>query len=156
MSTQNPYTFTVVKTIEYQAILADNPYGGGGATEEGGGNGEFNDYIDFSPIPPLNLSATNTDLLSIYTLDQNGVNELAKFIYSDIFDATYAEKVNSILKLFGDVMDQIVSFGIVPFTVAGKASNIMPYLDIHAPVHCKIPYSQYITINCGTKKIGNY
>ena len=156
VSTQNPYTFTVVKTIEYQAILADNPYGGGGATEEGGGNGEFNDYIDFTPIPPLNLSATNTDLLSIYTLDRNGVNELAKFIYSDIFDATYQEKLSSILKLFGDVMDQIVSFGIVPFTVAGKASNIMPYLDIHAPVHCKIPYSQYITINCGTKKIGNY
>lgn len=156
VSTQNPYTFTVVKTIEYQAILADNPYGGGGTTEEGGGNGEFNDYIDFTPIPPLNLSATNTDLLSIYTLDQNGVNELAKFIYSDIFDATYQEKLNSILKLFGDVMDQIVSFGIVPFAVAGKASDIMPYLDIHAPVHCKIPYSQYITINCGTKTIGNY
>lgn len=156
VSTQNPYTFTVVKSIEYQAILADNPYGGGGTTEEGGGNGDFNDYIDFTPIPPLNLSATNTDLLSIYTLDRNGVNELAKFIYSDIFDATYAEKLNSILKLFGDVMDQIVSFGIVPFTVPGKSSNIMPYLDIHAPVHCKIPYSQYITINCGTKTIGNY
>lgn len=156
VSTQNPYTFTVVKTIEYQAILADNPYGGGGSSSEGGGNGEFNDYIDFTPIPPLNLSATNTDLLSIYTLDKNGVNELAKFIYSDIFDATYQEKLNSILKLFGDVMDQIVSFGIVPFTVAGKSSNVMPYLDIHAPVHCKIPYSQYITINCGTKPIGNY
>lgn len=156
VSTQNPYTFTVVKTIEYQAILADNPYGGGGTTTEGGGNGEFNDYIDFTPIPPLNLSATNTDLLSIYTLDKNGVNELAKFIYSDIFDATYAEKVNSILKLFGDIMDQIVSFGIVPFTVPGKSSDIMPYLDIHAPVHCKIPYSQYITIDCGTKAIGNY
>lgn len=156
VSTQNPYTFTVVKSIEYQAVFVDNPYEGGGTTGEGGGNGEFTDYIDVSPVPPLNLSATNTDLLSIYTLDINGVNQLAKFIYADIFDGTYTEKLESILKLFGDIMDQIVSFGILPFTVPGTPSATMPYLDIAAPVNCKIPTSQYITINCGTRKIGNY
>ena len=82
-------------------VPAENdPFGGGGTSEPGGGGGSFDNSSTPINIPNLpSISAASTGFISLFNPTLNQLNELASYMWSDLF------QVDGWKKLFADPMD---------------------------------------------------
>lgn len=133
----------------------DNPYGEGGNSDIGGGDGTLPpgglDYIDPTEIPEVpTLSASDCGFMTIYNPTVAQLQSLASFMWSGAFD------LDTYKKLFSDPMESIIGLAIVPVAPdIGGAKNVM-FGTIDSGVNMSYVSSQYKKVNCGSVDIQKY
>jgi hypothetical protein len=133
----------------------NNPYGEGGNSEPGGGDGTLPpgglDYIDPTEIPGVpTLSASDCGFMTIYNPSVSQLQALASFMWSGAFD------LDTYKKLFSDPMESIIGLAIVPVAPdIGGAKNVM-FGTIDSGVNMSYVSSQYKKIDCGSVDIQKY
>lgn len=96
--------------FDFPWITTDDPFGTAPILDEGeGGYGDFDYSSDDDTFPGLpTTSLTKAGFVNLFKLDETGIESLANYLWSGLFDlATY-------IKLFSDPMDCILSLGLVP------------------------------------------
>lgn len=92
----------------------DDPYSGGGFSDEGGGDGNFSedsDAVDADPMPDESLyGATSCGLISIFSPTKTQLKRLADVIMGVGF-------WNFVQNTIQNISDLFVSLAVVPFTV---------------------------------------
>lgn len=117
-------TKNTAKAIMNGNILDDENDIGGNSSVGGGGGSHFteSDIINIPSLPTSNMLANR--MISCYGMTNNGLNELASFLWSDNF-------VNSLKKLYDSPMQNIIDLSIMPIDYsvyepgAVKIGNVM-------------------------------
>lgn len=123
----------------------DDPYGPGGYSYPGGGNGTFDRSGDAIPVPGLpTLSALNTGFVTIWTPTASQLRELYSYMWSNAFD------LESLKKLFANPIDCILGFGIIPLIPTVSGVDTIRVGNISTGVNASKVSAQYYKIDCGT------
>lgn len=123
----------------------DDPYGPGGYSYPGGGNGTFDRSGDAIPVPGLpTLSALNTGFVTIWTPTASQLRELYNYMWSNAFD------LESLKKLFANPIDCILGFGIIPLIPTVSGVDTIRVGNISTGVNASKVSAQYYKIDCGT------
>ena len=131
--------------------IPDDPYGGGGESEPGGGTGSFDGTGDDISIPGLpTLSAVDAGFITLFNPTLGQMNELASYMWSDLFD------VNGWKKIFADPMEAILGLSIVPVAVPNGVAKEVKVGNISTGVSMNIASSQYVEVDCGTLNVNEY
>ena len=129
-----------------------DPYeGGGGASDVGGGTGNFDGTsvdVDFASLPTL--SAVDTGFISLYNPNLTQLQLLANYMWSDLFD------LDTFKKLFSDPMQAILGLSIVPGPVPSGAAQVVKVGNISTGVSMPKAASQYINVDCGTLNVEEF
>ena len=128
----------------------DNPYGTGGNSGTGGGNGSIinPDETDGADIPDLpGISAANLGFITMYNPTAAQLKSLNDFMWSNVFD------LNTYKKLFSDPMESIIGLSIIPVApTIGGSKNVM-FGTIDSNVHMSYLSTQYVQLDCGSVDI---
>lgn len=133
-------------------IDTDNPYEGGGGTEEGGGDEDRQNWDDASDaIVPDGLptkGAMNSGMLKVFSPTETQVLDLTDLLFSYNFFDWLQKNLQNLEELF-------VSFGVVPFTVTKGATKSVTFLgfDISGfthPVYLTEASEQYYEFDMGS------
>lgn len=128
-------------------IPTDDPYGPGGDSEPGGGDGTF-DFestpIDFQGLPTIGAMATG--MVSLYVPSSAQLAALAGYLWAGAFDP------DNFKKLFADPMDAIIGLQIVPVTAAeiGVSSATLAVGNISTGLSMPLATRQYVSVDCGS------
>lgn len=132
-------------------IITDDPYSEGGISGAGGGDGSFDSDSDEIPIPDLPaLSSVSTGFVSLFNPTLSQLNELASYMWSDLFD------IATFKKIFADPMDVILGLAIVPVSVPSSGTEEVKVGNISTGVLMDKASSQYVQVNCGSLDVGEY
>lgn len=133
------------------ARLAD-PNEQGGTSEQGGGQGTFDDTSDPVPVPPLpTLDIAQSGLIALFRPTLADLKQLGAYLWTNLSD--FIENLN---KLFANPMDYIIALNIVP---------CVPDVDSPVPINIgsvtttiELPpiRTQWYEHNCGTIIIPEY
>lgn len=131
--------------------ITDDPFGDGGITEPGGGEGDFNGTSTPISIPALpTLSAVDAGFITLFNPSLAEMNNLASYMWSDLFD------VNGWKKVFADPMNAILGLSIVPVNVPSSGTKPVKVGNISTGVNMTVASSQYVEVDCGTLNINEY
>lgn len=111
----------------------------------GGGTGTFDlssDAIDFPGLPTL--SAVSTGLVTVFRPDVISLNNLAAFLWSDLFD------VATFKKLFANPMDALLGLSIVPCEVPSSSTANVKIGYVDTGVNMSLADTQYVAVDCGS------
>lgn len=131
--------------------VSGDPYGPGGESGTGGGEGNFDGTsidVDFTSLPTL--SAVNTGFISLYNPTVAQLQSLASYMWSDLFD------LDTLKKLFADPMQSILGLSIVPGPVPSGGTQTVKVGNISTGVSMTRAASQYIDIDCGTLNVEEF
>lgn len=139
--------------IEYiLPFLSDsyNPYEDGGDTEDGGGDGDFDNTSEDIDVPTLpTLSATASGFVNIFAPTLNQLNELASFMWTtDFYD--------NIVKLWADPMSVILGLSIVPVNIPVDDVREVKCGNVSTGVSMYHASTQFVIVNCGTINVNEY
>ena len=144
----------------YYALFGDvvlpstNPYSPGGTSEgTNEGTGDFDDTNDPIPLPLTSgqYSAVGAGFVNLFTLDQTQVLDFGNFLFDPTSDFT------DILRLFDNVLDSVISFGILPFTPSGGTANQPINLaSVDTGAKGTRLSSQFETVDCGSVDITEF
>jgi hypothetical protein len=132
-----------------------NPYGTGGISGPGGGNGTLKpgdlDSIDPAEIPDLpSISAANLGFITMYNPTVAQLHALSDFMWSGAFDlATYK-------KLFSDPMQSIIGLAIVPVQPTVAGSKNVHFGSIDSGVSMPYLSTNYVRVDCGWCDVERY
>ena len=128
-----------------------NPYEPGGSSGTGGGGGSFDNTSTPIDIPNLpSISAASTGFISLFNPTLNQLNELASYLWSDLFD------VNGWKKLFADPMDAILGLSIVPVAVPSGGTREVKVGNIGTGISLTVASSQFVEVDCGSIDVNEY
>lgn len=128
-----------------------NPYEPGGPSGPGGGGGNFDNTSTPVNIPNLpTISAAHTGFISLFNPSLNQLNELASYLWSDLFD------VNGWKKLFADPMDAILGLSIVPVAVPSGGTREVKVGNIGTGISLTVASSQFVEVDCGSIDVNEY
>lgn len=129
---------------------------GGGSTGDGsdggvGGGGDFDGESIPIEIPSLpSLSAVSTGFITIYSPTQSQMNNLANYMWGDLFD------INSWKKIFADPMDAILGLSIVPLNIPTSGTSEVTVGNIGTGISMNRVSSQYVTVDCGSLNLNEF
>lgn len=129
-----------------------NPYGVGGSSGRGGGDGtltpEGADDIDPALVPNLpGISAADLGFITMYNPTVAQLKALSSFMWSGAFDlATYK-------KLFSDPMQSIIGLAIVPVAPSTAGSKNVHFGSIDSGISMPYLSTNYVQLNCGSVEI---
>ena len=127
-----------------------DPYGPGGDSTTGGGDGTFDDTSVPVPIPGLpGISAVDTKFITLYNPSLGELQNLAAYMWSS-FDLT------AFRKLFADPMDCILGLSIVPVAVPDGGSAEVKVGNIGTGIFMNRAGAQYVTVDCGSITVEKY
>jgi len=132
-----------------------NPYGGGGTSGTGGGDGTLRpgglDDIDPAEIPNLpGISAANLGFITMYNPTVTQLHSLSDFMWSGAFDlATYK-------KLFSDPMQSIIGLAIVPVAPSVGGVKNVHFGSIDSGVSMPYLSTNYVRLDCGWCDVERY
>ena len=130
---------------------AGNPYEPGGSSGTGGGGGSFDNTSTPVDIPNLpTISASHTGFISLYNPTLNQLNELASYLWSDLF------QIEGWKKLFANPMDAILGLSIVPVTVPSGGTREVKVGNIGTGIQLTVASSQFVEVNCGSIDVKEY
>lgn len=128
-----------------------DPFVNGGSSETGGGGGSFDNTSTPIQIPNLpSISAASTGFISLFNPTLNQLNELASYLWSDLFD------VNGWKKLFADPMDAILGLSIVPVAVPSGGTREVKVGNIGTGISLTVASSQFVEVDCGSIDVNEY
>lgn len=132
--------------------VEDDPNDGGGYSDEGGGNGDFDDTSVDIPIPsnPPN-DLLNSGVIRIYSPTISELQSFINYIYSSATSV-----VDNFKKLWSNPMDSIISFGSLPFNISTGDSQIVSFCGVPTDVSMSPVTSQTVTIDCGSLFVPKY
>lgn len=129
----------------------ENPYEPGGSSGIGGGGGSFDNTSTPIDIPNLpSISAASTGFISLFNPTLSQLNELASYLWSDLFD------VNGWKKLFADPMDAILGLSIVPVAVPSGGTREVKVGNIGTGISLTVASSQFVKVDCGSIDVNEY
>ena len=133
-------------------VPVDNdPFGGGGTSGSGGGGGSFDNSSTPINIPNLpSISAASTGFISLFNPTLNQLNELASYMWSDLF------QVDGWKKLFADPMDAILGLSIVPVAVPSGGTREVKVGNIGTGISLTLAGSQFVEVDCGSIDVNEY
>lgn len=128
-----------------EPISNKDPYSDGGTSETGGGGGSFDNTSTPIDIPNLpSISAASTGFISLFNPTLNQLNELASYMWSDLF------QIDGWKKLFADPMDAILGLSIVPVAVPSGGTREVKVGNIGTGKSLTIASSQFVEVDCGS------
>ena len=129
-----------------------DPNDGGGGSSTGGGDGSFDNTSDSIPIPSLPPDLLlASGIIKMYYPTAAQMSAFTNFIYSSPLDV-----VANFKKIWANPMDSIISLGTVPFNVTTTSPEEVKFCGVPSGISMAPIASQYITIDCGYKKIDKY
>lgn len=129
-----------------------DPNDGGGGSSTGGGDGSFDNTSDVIPIPELPPDLLlSSGIIKMYYPTPAQMSAFTNFIYSSPLDV-----VANFKKIWANPMDSIISLGTVPFNVSTNSPEEVKFCGVPSGISMSPIASQYITIDCGYKKIDKY
>lgn len=129
-----------------------DPNAGGGYSSTGGGDGTYDTSSDTIPIPDLPPDLLlSSGIIKMYHPTTEEMSAFTNFIYSSSLDI-----VANFKKIWANPMDSIISLGTVPFNVATTAAEEVKFCGVPSGISMKPISSQYIQIDCGTKKVDKF
>ena len=115
-----------------------NPYSGDDA-ENGGGDGNYSKIsktVDYPDDDTCNV--LDTGMFTVYQIqNKNQVKALASFLWSDNF-------VDNVLKLWGNPMENIISFYCLPFSQSNTFSDNITIGNVETEVNAHKVNAQYL------------
>lgn len=127
------------------------PYEPGGTSGPGGGDGTFDgSSVDIDIPDAPSLSATATGFISLFNPTLPQLNDLAEFMWSDLFD------IDTFKKLFADPMQSILGLSIIPGPIPSSGAVEVKVGNIGTGVSMNRASQQYITIDCGSLDVQEY
>lgn len=135
--------------FDFEWITTDDPYGIADPIDEGeGGYGEFDYSSDDDTFPGLpTTSLTKAGFVNLFKLDETGIESLANYLWSGLFDiATY-------IKLFSDPMDCILSLGLVPVDPPASTPLYIVVGNHATTVQAPRINSNWYELDCGSVTI---
>lgn len=139
----------VVVTVVAQLV---DPNDQGGTSDEGGGEGNFDDTSDNVPTPTLPpISAVNCGFVSLFKPTERQLKDLGAYLWTHVDDI-----IDNLKKWFSNPMDTFIAFNIFPCNPeTGTPRNIqLGVFDTNismSPVS-----SQWFTHDCGVVNISEY
>ena len=128
-----------------------DPYGPGGGSDTGGGDGTFDDTSVPVDVPALpTLSAVDTGFITLFNPSLSELLSLASYMWSSFFD------VSTFKKLFADPMECILGLSIVPVAVPDGGPGVVKVGNISTGITMNRAASQYVTVDCGSLQIQEY
>ena len=128
-----------------------DPFTPGGSSGAGGGGGSFDNTSTPIDIPNLpSISAASTGFISLFNPTLNQLNQLASYLWSDLFD------VNGWKKLFADPMDAILGLSIVPVAVPSGGTREVKVGNIGTGISLTVASSQFVKVDCGSIDVNEY
>ena len=151
------YSFNGVNLYGTSPVDVDisNPYGTGGISGTGGGDGTLNpvdlDGIDPTEIPDIpGISAADLGFITMYNPTVTQLKQLSAFMWSGAFDlATYK-------KLFSDPMQSIIGLAIVPVAPTVAGSKNVHFGSIDSGISMSYLSTNYVQVDCGSVSIDKY
>lgn len=132
-------------------IVGDDPFDPGGGSDTGGGNGDFDDTSVPIEIPNLpTISAASTGFISLFNPTLSQLNELASYMWSDIFD------IDTLKKLFADPMDVILGLSILPVQIPTSGAREVKVGNIGTGISLNVASTQFVEVDCGTINVNEY
>ena len=129
-----------------------DPNAGGGYSSTGGGDGSYDTSSDTIPIPDLPPDLLlSSGIIKMYYPTPQEMSAFTNFIYASPLDV-----VANFKKIWANPMDSIISLGTVPFNVATTAAEEVKFCGVPSGISMKPISSQYIQIDCGTKKVDKF
>lgn len=124
----------------------------GGASDEGGGDGDFDNTSDPVDIPAVPLiDATNAGLISIFRPSQEQLINLGHYLWTNITDF-----IENIQKMFSNPMDYLIALNIVPCTPDVGSSRTIKLGLWDTTISMPPVVSQWYEHDCGTIAITEY
>lgn len=120
ISYDNPYTFTVTRDFEYQAVLVDKPYWGDDSSGTGGGNGNFDktsDTVGGQGDEYSNVFSYDGGLFTAFVLSDDDVGAFKGYMYNTDLIKGMQSIIDQIGTLGGQVSDYILNFVKLPITI---------------------------------------
>lgn len=128
-----------------------NPYEPGGSSGTGGGGGSFDNTSTPVDIPNLpTISASHTGFISLYNPTLNQLNELASYLWSDLF------QIEGWKKLFANPMDAILGLSILPVAIPSGGTSEVKVGNIGTGIQLTVASSQFVEVNCGSIDVNEY
>lgn len=131
-------------------VDSNNPYEDGGDSEDGGGDGDFDNTSEDIDVPTLpTLSATASGFVNIFVPTLNQLNQLASYMWSkDFYD--------NIVKLWADPMNVILGLSIVPVNVPIDDIREVKCGNVSSGVSMYHASTQFVVLDCGTINVNEY
>ena len=131
-------------------VDSSNPYEDGGDSEDGGGDGDFDNTSEDIDIPDLpSLSATASGFVNIFAPTLNQLNQLASYMWSSDF-------YDNIVKLWADPMNVILGLSIVPVNIPVDDVREVKCGNVSTGVSMYHASTQFVIVDCGTINVNEY
>lgn len=131
-------------------VDSSNPYEDGGDSEDGGGDGDFDNTSEDIDVPTLpTLSATDSGFVNIFAPTLNQLSQLASYMWSSDF-------YDNIVKLWADPMNVILGLSIVPVNVPIDDIREVKCGNVSSGVSMYHASTQFVVVDCGTININEY
>lgn len=128
-----------------------DPFNPGGNSGTGGGGGDFDNTSTPIEIPNLpSVSAASTGFISLFNPTLSQLNELASYMWSDIFD------IDTLKKLFADPMDVILGLSILPVQIPTSGEREVKVGNIGTGISLNVASTQFVEVDCGTINVNEY
>lgn len=132
-------------------IFDDDPFNPGGSSGTGGGGGDFDNTSTPIDIPSLpSISASSTGFISLYNPTLSQLNELASYLWSDLFE------IDGWKKLFANPMDSILGLSILPVAVPSGGLREVKVGNIGTGISLSVASSQFVEVDCGSIDVNEY
>lgn len=125
------------------AVIVDENDISGNSSVGGGGGSHFteSDIIDIPSLPTSNMLSNR--MISCYGMTNNGLNDLASFLWSDSF-------VNSLKKLYDSPMQNIIDLSIMPIDYSIFESGAVKIGNVMTDANGDLIDKQFYEIDLGT------
>lgn len=132
-------------------VYDDDPFKPGGGSGTGGGGGSFDNTSTPIEIPSLpTISAADTGFITLYNPTLMQLNELASYLWSDLFD------IEGWRKLFANPMDAILGVSIVPVSIPAGGGKEVKVGNIGTGISLTLAASQFVEVDCGSINVNEY
>mgnify|MGYP007032334374 CR=1 FL=1 len=140
----------------------NDPFGPGGTSETGGGDGSFGDdrfgdgiddeaidIPDYDSIEELDRSIRGTGFVNIYTASKTELQNFANYLWT-------TPTLSDLLKrMYSNPFDAVISLHMIPVTVGGTPGNIFIGGQDSGVASSRVS-AQYVTVSCGSMHIGEF
>lgn len=139
----------------FPSEISTDPFEPGGETPQTpggtGGTGDFDGSSTDIGIPDApSISAASTRFISLFNPSLSQLNDLASFMWSDLFD------IDTFKKLFADPMQTILGLSVIPGPIPSAGASEVKVGNISTGVTMNKAAQQYITIDCGSLNVNEY
>lgn len=138
--------------IVYAVARLLDPNQQGGTSEQGGGQGTFDETSDPIPIPPLpSISAAQSGLVALFSPTIDDLRALSSYLWTNLTD--FIENLN---KLFMNPMDYLIALNIFPCNPDVGERRSINIGSITTNIDMPPVLNQWYELNCGDVIVPGY